>query len=866
MKRAQPLHGRDGHRRQSASTGPQRTNGLRAGSGRSRGGGVPLARYGHFSDTGTEFIITDPEVPRPWINYLTNEDYCAIISQCAGGYSFYKDCRTDRVTRWAPEGWHFDRPGRYLYVKEGSQVWSATYQPVRATPEQFEARHGLGYTTIDTRYHGLECSSTFFVPVHDPCEVWLFTVANRTGRTRTLELFPYAEWLLGEYHLELRYRNIMNLYNRIWWEPTVPAILAKKTAAWGDLNIQPFADHAFMASSLPVLGVVTRKDPFLGRYHTEERPEMLFKPQAFQSIPCCSGEDGIALFRHRVVLKPKQTLTFSVVMGQTEPAKVARLVKRYRSVPEAQAALHQVQTTWKQRIIDNIQVETPDREFNHIMNVWVKYQLYVCNFWSRSPSYYHEGSGGRGYRDSCQDAESIMSINPTHAKQKLLKIATLIRKDGTSAPGWSDTTGPATFRPNKDHPVWLTVTAAAYIKETGDAEILQTRLPYLKDRWIRGWNIDPQYQGPSTTDRDGTLFEHLWRNLDFTFHDVGERGLPLIGHADWNDAIDAAGIKLRGESVWLGQALVRSQKILAELARLIGEEDKAAELLRRAQLMTDRVNQHAWEGAWYRRGFTDDGTVYGSSVNTEGKIFLNTQSWPLLADMVTPEQKAKILASVQRYLDGPHGLALFHPAYSKWNPTLGRISMFSEGTKENAAVFCHASTFMIVAELMHGYGTQAYKHLKAIMPNAQSDYDLYKTEPYVYAEYLVGPNNPYRYGEGAFTWLTGTAGWTFMAGTEWLLGARRDYEGLRIDPCLPKHWKRCRIIRPFRGATYDIEILNPRGLEKGIVSLEVDGRPIEGNLIRPHQDGKIHKVRAVLTASKEAAPVRQETFVQGSAR
>jgi len=415
--------------------------------------------------------------------------------------------------------------------------------------------------------------------------------------------------------------------------------------------------------------------------------------------------------------------------------------------------------------------------------------------------------------------------------------------------------------------VWLTVTAAAYIKETGDESILKKTLPYLKDRWIRGWDLDPQFKGAPTTDGEGTLFEHLWRNLDFTFHDVGPKGLPLIGHADWNDAIDAAGIKLRGESVWLAQALVRSLKILAELAERINEREKAGELLQRAQAMTDRVNEHAWEGEWYRRGWTDDGTVYGSRVNTEGKIFLNAQSWALLADMCTPEQKQKVFASTQKYLNGPHGLALFYPAYSSWDPKLGRISMFSEGTKENAAVFCHASTFMAVAALMHGEGTMGYEFLRAIMPNAQPDYDLYKTEPYVYAEYLVGPENPYRYGEGAFTWITGTAGWNFMAGTEWVLGARRDYDGLRVDPCLPTHWKSCRIVRPFRGATYDIEIANPHGLQKGSVSMTVDGKPLRGNLIPPHGDGKTHKVRVVLerprleragTSGRSATSIRQK--------
>lgn len=808
-------------------------------------GGAPLSHYGAFSASGEEFIMTRPDTPRPWVNYLTNEAYCAIISQCAGGYSFYKDCRSDRVTRWLPESWHFDRPGRYLYVKEGQSLWSATYQPVRATPERFEARHGLGYTTITTRYKGLDFASTYFVPVEDPCEVWLFTVTNRTSRSRRLELYPYVEWLLGDYHLELRYRNIMNLYNRVWFDERQQAILAKKTAAWGDFNIQGFPYVAFFASSLPVKGYATIKDRFLGRYNTEERPAML-TTGSFETVPFCSGEDGIGVFRHQVTLRSKQSLTFSVVMGQTEPDDADRLIARYRQVGEARQELRRVQATWRTRIVDNIRVETPDREFDVMMNVWVKYQLYLCNFWSRSPSYYHEGSGGRGYRDSCQDAEGIMSINTEYAKQKLLTIATLIRKDGTSAPGWSDTSGPAGHRPNKDHPVWLVVTVAAYIKETGDVDILRKALPYLKDRWIRGWEVDPNITGAPTTDGEGTLFEHLWRNLDFTFHDVGPKGLPLIGHADWNDAIDAAGIKLRGESVWLAQALVRSQKILAELARLIGEREKAEELLHRAQIMTDRVNQYAWDGEWFRRGWTDDGTVYGSRVNKEGKIFLNTQAWALLADMVTPEQEAKVLASVQKYLSKPHGLALFYPAYSTWDPTLGRISMFSEGTKENAAVFCHAATFMAVGGLMHGQGNAAYRWLKAIMPNAQTNYDLYKTEPYVYAEYLVGPENPYRYGEGAFTWMTGTAGWNFLAGTEWVLGARRDYEGLRIDPCLPSSWKRCRIVRPFRSATYDIEIINPHGLEKGTPRVTVDGKAIAGNVIRPHGDGRVHRVRVVL--------------------
>jgi cellobiose phosphorylase len=795
---------------------------------------MSLKKFGYFSKDGTEFIIKTPILPRPWINYLTNENYCAIISQSGGGYSFYKDCRSDRLLRWHPENWHFDRPGRYIFIydKDAQKHFSLTYQPIRRKPQEFEARHGLGYTVIRAKNSGLSSEIVYFVPEKDTLEIWKVRLTNQTQKTKNLIIYPYVEWLIGDYHEELRYRNILNLYNRFWYDADTKSILAKKTAFWQDLNILPFKFVAFLGSSLAVKGFVSRKDIFLGEFNTEENPQIVKQGRIIKD-GLCSGEDGVGVLIHTLKLLPGQSKEFACFLGQTEGKQKAKaLLEKYRKPSTVKRELENVKKLWRSRILDNIVVETPDRNFNLMMNIWVKYQLYICNFWSRSPSFYHEGSGGRGYRDSCQDAEGIVSIDKEHTKEKIGKIASLIKREGTTAPGWSDTTGPAKHRPNKDHPVWLTYTVASYIKETGDKKILFKKFPYIKDRWIKGWSIDPNWKGGAVKDGEGTLFEHLEKNLDFTFKDVGKRGLPLIGHADWNDGIDAAGIKLKGESVWLAQALVRSYKILAELALIIGRDKKAQEFRRRASVLTDRINRVAWDGKWYRRGFTDFGTVYGSSKNREGKIFLNTQSWAILAGIVDEERKKKLLASVDKYLDGVHGYALFYPAYSAYDPKLGRISMFSEGTKENAAVFCHAATFMIVADLLSGRGNQAYKAMRKIMPNAQKDYELYKTEPYVYAEYLVGPEHPYLYGEGAFTWITGTAGWTFMAAIEYLLGAKRDYEGLRIDPCLPSHWKKVKIRRPFRNVVYDIEIDNRAGVEKGVKRIKVDGKELEGNLIR----------------------------------
>ncbi|UCB56796.1 MAG: hypothetical protein JSV30_06285 [Candidatus Omnitrophota bacterium] len=811
-------------------------------------------KYGHFSNDGLEYVVTTPNTPRPWINYLTNEEYCAIVSQTGGGYSFFKDCRSDRLTRWLPENWHFDRPGRYLYLKDvhptaahGSKVWAATYQPLRVKPDFYECRHGLGYTTIATKYFGVRSEVTYFVPRHDNCELWLARITNTTDKDKTLEVFPYVEWLLGDYHLELRYRNIMNLYNRVWYEAKDRVILAKKTAAWGDLNIKPFTDIAFFATSLPVKGYATRKSIFLGKFNTEENPEGLVMNGRFKNIGFCSGEDSIGCLRHTINLAPGQSKEFAVIMGQVVSRPSARnLIRKYRQVSNAKKELSEVKKVWRRRIVDNIKIETPDKNLDLIMNVWVKYQLYICNFWSRSPSFYHEGSGGRGYRDSCQDSEAIVSINPELTRKRILTLASLIRKDGTSAPGFSEANKPQGHRPNKDHPIWLTTTVSAYIKETGDKKILLKKLPYLKDRWIDGWEIDANFKGSSRFEGSGTLFEHLERNLNFTFNDVGKRGLPLIGHADWNDAIDAAGIKLKGESVWLAQGLVRSLKQLSELACLIGKEKRAKELTRKAEIMSERINKYCWDGAWYKRGFTDNGSVYGSRQNTEGKIYLNSQSWAILSGVAKNERLNKVLSSVNKYLDGPHGLALFYPAYSKFDSRLGRISMFAEGTKENAAVFCHAATFMAVAYCLAGRGQEAYEALRKIMPSAQADYDVYKTEPYAYAEYLVGPEHPYLYGEGAFTWITGTAGWNFMGACEYLLGIQRDFSGLRINPCIPKDWKAFKIRRPFRGNVYEIEVENPHQVSRGIEKILVDGRPIKGNLVPAFADAKTHKVKVIM--------------------
>ena len=806
-------------------------------------------KYGHFSEDGYEYVITEPRLPAPWVNFLTNEEYCAVISHTGGGYSFHRDPKTDRLLYWVGRDLWTDRPGRYVFVRDRDtgEVFTPNWQPLRKPLDEFETRVGLGYQVISSTAMGIKVEITYFVPRQEPCEIWRVTLKNISKRKRALSIFSYLEWMLGD-TVEMNFHNIAILYNRAWFDREANAIFAKKTLLFGQavyeqLPVRKNPMVAFIGTS-KVDGWDCHKQIFLGPYNTEERPESVFRGKCNQSI--CEGNEAVGVLQRDLELSPGEERTVVFIVGETDGEDPAKdVLKKYRNLENVDAELDAVKKMWRERL-KGVWINTPDRDFDLMMNIWTKYQLYVCNYWSRTPSYYHEGQGGRGYRDSCQDAQSLMSLDPDHAVKKLLKIGSIIRRDGTCAPGWSDTYGPFPQKPFKDHPVWFTPAVAAYVKETGDLNFLNRKVPWLKDAWREGGTKrDPNWHLGAIEDGEGTIFEHLMAQLNYTYNDVGEHGLPRIGEADWNDGIDMAGRKGKGESVWLAMALVRSLKTAAELADALGKKEISDDLRKKAGIMTERINKVAWDGKWYIRGFTDEGKQFGSSSNREGKIYLNPQSWSILSGVVPEERLPELLKSVDRFLEGDHGLALFYPAYTSTDDKLGRITAFARGTKENAAIFCHANTFMIVADCMVGRADVAYRRLCKIMPCKQ-DPDRYKAEPYVYAEYLIGPEHPYEAGRGAYTWVTGTAGWSFLVATEHMLGARPDFEGLRIDPCIPPEWKKCSITRSFRGSTYEISIENPRGVQRGVREIFVDGEKIEGNIIRPHEDGKVHKVRVIM--------------------
>jgi len=778
-------------------------------------------KYGDFSADGTEFVVKDPNTPRPWINYLSNGRYCLILSQGGGGFSWYLDPGVHRLTRWHPAAYLTDRPGRFLYIKDifDNKYWSAGFQPVKKY-DSYECRHGLGYTKIDSSYAGIRTEMTFFVPQDKDAEVWLVRITNRSGKARKLKLFPFAEWLIGDWGAELHCRNLTVLMNEGGYDKRLKAIIATKFP-WGNV---PCPYLGFMVTSLPIKGFEIDYENFIGRYRDYENPVAVEKGGCTGTE--VRGGNMIAAFESSVTLRAGESREFSVVLGIADNRRrIGSVLNTLRNIGSAKKEFERTKKYWKRAILDNVTVTTPDRDFDRLVNVWIKYQVYMNNHWGRSATYQHEGWGEFGYRNTAQDAWAMTSMNAPYARERMIKLAEHQRRNGQPLPGWSLVKGTNAGRPPSDFPIWLPMLLIKYVKETGDMAILKKKVKF--------------YDGGSAT-----LYEHAKRATKFLM-DIGKsrRGLPLMGTQDWNDAFDRTGIGGKGESVWLGMGLCVALNNMKELALHIKDNKTAAECGRRYEKMKAIINKYAWDGNWYCYAFNDYGEPIGSRKNREDRCQLNAQSWAILAGLPDKRQLASILKTVEGYLATPYGPVLFRPAYTKYNGRIGRITAFAPGTKENAAIFCHGGAFKTVADLKIGRAKQAYETFKQTLPCSDNkDIETYKSEPYIYPEYVIGPGNP-RYGEGAFTWLTGSADWFFVAATEWMLGIRPEFGGLAIDPRLPPSFRKCSVTRHFRGAVYRIEIRNPKGRAGRVESVIVDGHKLKDNLIPPFKDKKVHNVK-----------------------
>jgi cellobiose phosphorylase len=795
-------------------------------------------RYGHFREDGREYVITRPDAPKPWANVICPDEYGTILTQAGSGYSWRTHASFNRLTRWEQDLVR-DEWGKWIYCRDldTGRFWSLAWQPVRARAARYECRHGVGYTVFTSLHGGIESELAIFVPPGDPLEIWRVTLRNRSGRPRRLDLFTYLEWNLGpgpDTH-----REFHRLFIETEYAASAQALLATK-------RLNTIAEHgrgtpwnvewphlAFHGSSVAPRSHESDKGAFLGQWGTFASPAALKRP----ALSNTTGRwlDAIASLQVPVKLAAvgEREVIFTLGLADTR-AQARRLARRYRSSRVVARAWSAMERHWD-ALLGGLVVETHDRAFDVLTNTWLKYQAISGRLRGRT-GYYQMG-GAYGFRDQLQDSQVHLPLAPELTRRQILLHAEHQFRDGTAWHWWHPLTEEGSRKPYNDDLLWLPFVTLAYLRETADFAILAERRPFLEPDGRR-------------SRESGTLYEHCRRAIDSFWKRLSPRGVPLMGAGDWNDGLSAIGAKLHSESVWLAHFLVGILDDWAALERHRprGDDAVAARYRAAARRMRANVNRHFWDGAWYVRATKDSGQVIGSRRNREGRIYLNAQTWAILHDVVTPRRLPRMLRSMERHLYREFGPLLLSPAYRHPDATIGYLTRYSPGSRENGGLYTHAGLWAVQAECKLGRAEMAWKLYRSFCPIERGrDPDRYQAEPYVMPGNVDGPESPY-FGRGGWTWYTGSATWAFRVGTEWLLGVRPEWEGLRIAPCLPADSPGFHMTRRFRGATYRIRVTTgaPRR------EMRVDGRLTPGEIVPAFGHG-VHVVEVLVPHPREEA-------------
>ncbi len=760
-------------------------------------------KYGYFSKDGKEYIITTPQTPRPWINVISNGDYGLTVSQTGSGYSWRTHAQLNRITRWEQDLIK-DEWGKYIYLRDGKgNVWSAGWKPVCHEPDKYVCRHGIGYSVIEASNFGIDSTLLLFVPNDEPLEIWKLTLRNTTRKPITLSLFSFFEWCLGQspdWHREFHKSFIETSYDanlktifatkRLW---EIPTDRGHWNANWGYV--------AFHSANVKPVSFDTDKETFLGMYGNQQ------SPQAVQDgrLKKRSGNwlDHIASLQLNIALKPGEEKTICMTLGAAQSKdEAATLIKKYRSVKEVDAAYAGVQKRWD-NLLSTVDIDTPDDAMNLMLNTWLKYQAISGRLWGRT-AYYQTG-GAFGFRDQLQDSQIFLPIDSERTKQQILLQARHQFKDGTVYHWWHPISEIGLHTKITDNLLWLPFVINNYLNETNDFDILKCREPFVDDA------------NPTS------LYEHCILALAKSLQRFSERGLPLIGSGDWNDGLSAVGLDMKGESVWLGHFLHLILNDFALIAEKHGDAAQAQQYRNRAQRLKETINDIAWDGEWYYRGTKDNGEKIGSKENSEGQIYLNAQTWAVIAGVADRDRAAQVMKMVEEKLEYKAGPLLLHPAYKTPDKFIGYLSRYAAGMRENGGVYTHAATWTVIAEALLGRGEAAFRMFSKLNPiNRGKKPDEYFAEPYVTPGNIEGPDSQF-YGRGGWTWYTGSAAWLFKVGLEWILGIRPTVAGLVIDPCIPSEWDGFKVRRTFRGATYLVEVKNPNHINCGVMEILVDG-------------------------------------------
>jgi len=810
-------------------------------------------RFGHFDDAAREYVITTPLTPYPWINYLGSEEFFSLISHQAGGYSFYRDARMRRLTRYRYNNVPTDVGGRYLYVNDGGDVWTPSYLPVKAELDHFETRHGLGYTRITGERRGVRVESLFFVPRGENAEIQRVTVTNTSDAAKQVTLFSFVEFALwNALDDQTNYQRNLSI-----GEVEVELDSPHGSAIYHKTEYRERRNHfAVHAVNTRAAGFDTDRQTFTGEYNGLHEPQVPLAGASTNTV--ASGWYPIGSLSVPVELAPGESRTLTFVLGYLEnpddakwaddahqvvnKAPAHELLGRFATTEQVDAAFDALRDSWSE-LLSAYTVQSTDPKLDRMVNIWNQYQCMVTFNMSRSASYFETGIGrGMGFRDSAQDLLGFVHLVPERARERILDIAATQFPDGSAYHQYQ----PLTKRGNldvgsgfNDDPMWLVAAVAAYLKETGDFSILDEKVAFDNDDALAD-----------------SLFEHLTRSFQYTVTHKGPHGLPLIGRADWNDCLNlncfsttpgesfqttenqAGGV---AESVFIGAQFVLYGAEYAAIAERRGLADVAAAAREEVAAMKATVEDAGWDGRWFRRAYDYYGTPIGTDEDTEGKIFIEPQGVAVMAgigvtstDPTAPEfaasKAAQALDATGKLLGCEHGLVIVYPAYTTYRLNMGEITTYPPGYKENGGIFCHNNPWVIIGETVLGRGDRAFDYYKRITPAYREDIsEVHRLEPYVYAQMIAGKEAP-RMGEAKNSFLTGTAAWTFVAASQYLLGVRPDYEGLVVDPQLGPDVPEFTVTRKARGATYVITVKNS-GTPGARARLTVDGEAVEGRLV-----------------------------------
>ncbi|MCR4716053.1 MAG: glycosyl transferase [Lachnospiraceae bacterium] len=816
-------------------------------------------KFGHFDDANKEYVITSPKTPYPWINYLGTQDFFSLISNTAGGYHFYKDARMRRITRYRYNNVPVDMGGRYFYINEGGTVWNPGWSPVKTELDAYECRHGMGYTIITGKKNDLEAQVAFFVPKDFKGEVQKVTLTNTGSATKTFTLFSFLEWCL--WNAEDDSTNFQRNFN-------TGEVDVEGNTLFHKTEYKERRDHFafYTVTNADIDGYDCDRESFVGLYNGFGNPDVVLAGKSKNSK--ADGWSPIASHSLNITLNAGEKKELVFVLGYVENGEdkwnadgsmkkdtAYKMIEQFNTPEKADAGLAALKADWD-ALLSKYTVKTPDEKVDRMVNIWNQYQCMVTFNMSRSASYFESGIGrGMGFRDSNQDLLGFVHQIPERGRERILDLAATQFEDG----GCFHQYQPLTKKGNdavggdfSDDPLWMILSTAAYMKETGDFSILDENVPYRNDESLAK-----------------PMMDHMKQSFYRIVNNVGPHGLPLSMRADWNDCLNLSCFSSvpgesfqtytspkygddkyskTAESLFVATLFCYAGPEYVKMCEIKGLADEAKAAQAEIDKMKANIVEHGYDGEWFLRAYDDLGKKVGSNECEEGKIFIEPQGFAVMSEIGKDKgYDIATLNSIDKWLNCEHGLVLNQPAFTKYYIQYGEISTYPGGYKENAGIFCHNNAWIICAEAYAGRGDKAFEYYSKIAPAFREEKysDLHRTEPYVYAQMIAGKDAG-RFGEAKNSWLTGTAAWNFVAISQYILGMIPDYDGLKVDPSIPSAWDGFTAKRVFRGATYNVTIKNPDHVCKGVKSVTVDGNAIEGNILPVFEEGSTHEVEVIL--------------------